>query len=69
MWKTLFPEIINFYIKLGNGERAMGNGQWELNKFFESNARSNTIFSMPPPCCAMPDAQCPMPHAHCPNLR
>ncbi|MBW4572730.1 MAG: hypothetical protein KME31_33580 [Tolypothrix carrinoi HA7290-LM1] len=44
----------------------MGNGQWELKKFFESNARSNTIFSMPNAQCPMPHAPCPMPNAQFP---
>jgi hypothetical protein len=26
MWKTLFPEIINFYIKLGFFKRGKGEG-------------------------------------------
>jgi hypothetical protein len=48
-------ELINCNItKWGIGQWAMGNGQWELKKFFESNARYDTIFF---------HARCPMPNA------
>ncbi len=48
---------------MGNGQWAMGNGQWAMGikEAQDSDARSNTILSMP-------HAPCPMPYALCPSI-
>ncbi|MGI2904619.1 hypothetical protein [Tolypothrix sp. VBCCA 56010] len=49
---------------MGNGHRAMGNGNKKKLDVFHKGRLPT--WTMPDAPCPMPHARCPMPHAQCP---